>query len=102
MRILICDDDVLFAAHLEKNIKKYFEKQGHNCPQMLYFSDGVSLLNDNGKKDIVFLDIEMPGMNGIYIGNELQKKIRILLFLLYLPTWNIWMRPCVFMHSAIY
>ena len=29
-----------------------------------------------GEKDIVFLDIEMPGMNGIYVGNELKKVNR--------------------------
>lgn len=74
MRILICDDDALFAEQLKKYIKRYFEQQGHSCPKLLCFSDGASLLNDNGEKDIVFLDIEMPSMNGIYIGDELQKK----------------------------
>ena len=31
---------------------------------------------DKGSKDIVFLDIEMPGMNGIYVGNELKSQNR--------------------------
>ena len=41
---------------------------------MVCFTDGESLLADEGDKDFVFLDVEMPGFNGIYIGNELKKK----------------------------
>ena len=73
MRILICDDDSLIIDQIEKYIKLYFDKTNAKCPELVSFSDGESLLADKGDKDIVFLDIEMPGMNGIYVGNELKR-----------------------------
>ena len=73
MRILICDDDVLMIEQLKKLITSYFQERHINCPELSCFSDGESLLADTKEKDILFLDVEMPGMNGIYIGNELKK-----------------------------
>ncbi len=73
MRILICDDDVLMIEQLKKLITNYFQEHHINCPELSCFSDGESLLADTKEKDILFLDVEMPGMNGIYIGNELKK-----------------------------
>ena len=73
MRILICDDDVLIIEQLQKYIINFFENIGVKCPELVCFSDGESLLSDKGEKDILFLDIEMPGMNGIFVGNELKK-----------------------------
>lgn len=73
MRIIICDDDLLIIEQLQKYIKSYFESIHLKCPQLVSFTNGESLLADKGEKDIVFLDIEMPGMNGIYVGNELKK-----------------------------
>ena len=73
MRILICDDDALMVEQMQKYIRKFFEYNHIKCPELVTFSDGESLLADTGDKDILFLDIEMPGMNGIYIGNELKK-----------------------------
>lgn len=74
MRILICDDDILMIEQLEKLIKSYFNEKHIKCPELVCFSDGESLLADEKEKDILFLDVEMPGMNGIYIGNELKKR----------------------------
>ena len=74
MRILICDDDELIIEQLKKYILLFFEANHSKCPELLSFTSGEDLLNDNGEKDIVFLDIEMPGMNGIYVGNELKKS----------------------------
>ena len=73
MPILICDDDVLIIEQLQKYIINFFENIGVKCPELVCFSDGESLLSDKGEKDILFLDIEMPGMNGIYVGNELKR-----------------------------
>ncbi len=74
MRILICDDDMLMIEQLKKLITGYFQERRINCPELICFSNGESLLADTKEKDILFLDIEMPGMNGIYIGNELKKR----------------------------
>ncbi len=74
MRIAVCDDDALMLEQLQKHIRAYFEKACVKCPEIVCFSDGESLLSDKGEKDILFLDIEMPGINGIYVGNELKRQ----------------------------
>lgn len=102
MRILICDDDEFIINKLHKYIRSYFEHIHLKCPEITSFTNGEALLADSGDKDILFLDIEMPGMNGIYIGNEIKKEIRILLFLLLLRFQNILMKQCVFMCFVIY
>ena len=76
VRILICDDDPLFTEQLEKAIHLYFSKNHLKTPTLVSFSSGMNLLADEGEKDLIFLDIEMPGMNGIYVGNELKKQNR--------------------------
>lgn len=74
MRILICDDDALITEKLHKYINNYFELNHLKSPEIVCFSCGEDLLADNGNKDILFLDIEMSGINGIYVGNELKKR----------------------------
>ena len=74
MRILICDDDDLMLEQLRKYIRSFFEHSHCKCPEIVSYSSGEAVLADKGEKDILFLDIEMPGMNGIYVGNELKKK----------------------------
>ena len=82
MRILICDDDILVIEQLEGYIKVFFEKKTVKCPEIVSISDGETLLADKGDKDILFLDIEMPGINGIYVGKELKKaNDRIIIFI---------------------
>jgi two-component system LytT family response regulator len=74
MRIIICDDDTLIIEQLKKYIESYFESCHLKCPTLVSFTSGESLLADKGEKDMVFLDIEMTGLNGIYVGNELKKS----------------------------
>lgn len=74
MRILICDDDDLFIEQLQKYIRNFFDRLNVKCPEIVSYSDGESLLADSGDKDILFLDMEMPGMNGVHVGYELRKR----------------------------
>ncbi|HIT89642.1 MAG TPA: response regulator transcription factor [Candidatus Merdenecus merdavium] len=74
MRILICDDDPLITENLSKLLIDYFKKNNLKNLEIETFYSGESLLSDTGDKDIVFLDIEMPGLNGIYVGKELKKQ----------------------------
>lgn len=74
MRILICDDDAIMREQLKQFLKSYFENTCLKCPEIVCYCDGESLLADRDSMDILFLDIEMPGINGIYVGNELKKR----------------------------
>ena len=71
MRILICDDDTLIIEQLKKYIESYFESNHLKCPELVSFTSGEALLTDKGEKDIVFLDIEMPIMNGLECAREI-------------------------------
>lgn len=74
MRVLICDDDRSVVEQLQKYILEFFRHGKLKAPEIRSYSNGENLLSDTGSKDIVFLDIEMPGLNGIYVGRELKNK----------------------------
>jgi len=71
MRIVICDDDKNIVEYVKKIILNYFLEKKMSQPQIDIFFSGDELLNDTKRKDIVFLDVEMPGIDGICTGKKL-------------------------------
>lgn len=82
MRFLLCDDDTVFLDLLEKYILEYFNDNKLSVPEIVRYENGSDLLNDTGECDFLFLDIEMPGPNGIYTGQKIKQKFpHVLLFI---------------------
>jgi len=76
INIAVCDDDNAFMhQHLSSQLKAVAAQMRMGI-NIYYFSDSFSLLNKFREGfffDIVILDIEMPGINGKELANELRK-----------------------------
>lgn len=74
IKIYICDDNIEFADSVEKEIKLCLaDKQKYEAK---IFDNGISLLNefDIQVPDVVFLDIDMPEMDGFEVASQIQKR----------------------------
>ena len=69
IKIAICDDDLITLNHTKEIIENYDKKD----LQIYSYKSGEKLLESKEKFDIIFLDIDMNGINGI----EAAKKIRV-------------------------
>lgn len=71
-KILIADDEVIERLVLEKKLKKYYKD---DC-SILVAQNGrqVIEMHDKEHPQILILDIEMPGINGLEAAREVRKK----------------------------
>lgn len=73
-QIAICDDEVNFSSQLEKMITEYY----FNSVEIDIFEDGESLvkaIKSEYKYDLIFLDIEMNGINGVETGLKIRNDL---------------------------
>lgn len=70
----MCDDNAVFCQQLVDLLVSYFHQKEIAIPEIAVFHSGETLLRDRQEKDIVFLDIEMPGGNGIQVGEKLMQQ----------------------------
>lgn len=74
MNVAICDDNYAFAQLLQTRIKDYFAHIDRTC-EFQIFSDPQKLLQaDLSHTKVLFLDIDMPGMNGIEVAKEIRRR----------------------------
>ena len=77
IQIAVCDDQKLVS----EKIKEMILHGDENRYEVEVFSDGRALLNSGKTFDILFLDIDMPGLDGIETAKALRKsdkKVKII------------------------
>lgn len=70
--IAICDDEELVIANLQRKISTCFDT--HNAPYNIScYTNARDLLKEVSKFNLIFLDYEMPGLNGVDAGIQIIK-----------------------------
>ena len=81
MRILICDDEQKFVDDLKFHIERYMQTHLYNADITSTVSP-EEIMNSDEVFDLAFLDIQMPGIDGIALGRELKKRNkRVIVFI---------------------
>jgi DNA-binding LytR/AlgR family response regulator len=73
MKIAICDDKMPFHNSLKKHLDQYAFK--HNLSIDYYdYMNGSDLIASNIEHDLIFLDYQMDGIDGLETARRLRKK----------------------------
>jgi DNA-binding LytR/AlgR family response regulator len=73
--IAICDDEILFARNEQVIIEEYLSKHCLKA-KISIFNCGTELMDkfEEQEIDLIFLDVDMPGENGMDIARKIRRK----------------------------
>ena len=74
MRIAICDDEKNIRELIGTKVRKQYPES-----EIVFFSSGEELLLSDMRIDILFLDIQMSGRNGIETAKEIRKNNKMMM-----------------------
>lgn len=78
MRVMICDDEKGTCAELEQMVNTFALEKCIKLEVDVFFDGDVLIeyLKTEKAPDILFLDIEIPGKNGVKVGKYIREKLK--------------------------
>ena len=70
VKILVVDDE----ENIRKSLKMILEYEGYAFFEAANGEEALEMLDETVGLDLILLDIQLPGMNGLEILSELKKK----------------------------
>lgn len=74
MRIGICDDVQLYHDQISECVMRFFSQKGMGEISISHFENGDELSRLLPELDVLFLDMEMPGMHGKDVGRIMKER----------------------------
>ena len=96
MKILLVDDEELQLIRLENACKKVMPDS-----EFFSFTNPIKVMESNINFDLAFLDIEMPGLNGIQLAKKL-KSINPKIKIIFVTAYNNYALDAYRVHASGY
>lgn len=89
MKIAICDDERMVRELLTEKIRKYYFNRNKDV-DIIHFKNGEILLKYEKlfEIDLLFLDVDMPGKNGLEIAREIRNHRNEKLLIVFLTAYR--------------
>ena len=98
MKIVICDDNLNIISEIKEMLNEYSAIK--NVPlEISAFDNGNAVIDSNENFNIAILDVEMPDMNGIALGEELRKRNKQIV-LIYLTAHSQYLDSALNLNAA--
>lgn len=86
MKIALCDDDMIFASELKLKIQHICAKKDWPLHCEKYCSPVALLAADLSSVQIVFLDIDMPDIDGLSVAQQIREQFHDVI-IVFVTSW---------------
>ncbi len=74
MRIAICDDEKKICDLIKNKVESYYSSQGMEFDIRVFYNGEEVLAWDLDSIDVLFLDVDMPGKNGLEVAKLIRER----------------------------